>query len=177
MKNILTLLILFSFIIMNAQNNFGTLYFKDGSQKMGFISVTKSNKILFKKETHNEPIEYGFEDVTGFNDNDEYKYIIYEDKPIILKVVTEGKINLYIDSYFEYGPGNWSNDFYVAGGGEVTDYYIQHKYGIAVTRNKLQKKNDHIFNDCPLILEKLKKRKLKRRKLVEIIEFYNENCN
>jgi len=175
MKKNLLILAFLSFINVYPQYSFGILYFKDGSHEMGFITVKSNNKIKFKKETNLKPVTYDHTEVLGFNNNDEYEYVVIKQKPVILKVETKGKINLYSDIVAGAGHFNQNGVFY---GSELRIiYYIQHEDTIIVNNGRLKKKDTFLIDDCPELLKKINHRKIKRRNLVEIIKFYNKNCD
>ena len=48
---------------------------------------------------------------------------------------------------------------------------------IIVNNGRLKKKDTFLIDDCPELLKKINHRKIKRRNLVEIIKFYNKNCD
>ncbi len=101
--------------------------------------------------------------------------------PVLLEQVSKGKIYLYKldftrNSNFGGGMSMSSNhsEYYVCKGDDdiVTTFNAS---GIFI-ENSFRKKSEKIFNDCPVLVKKIKDKILKMANIPEIVTFYNEKC-
>ena len=70
--------------------------------------------------------------------------------------------------------------------GVVNEYYANKGSGLEVTKigddhpvfgkRQFKKAINEFFKDCPEIINKVKKNEFRRRDMVSIVDFYNENC-
>lgn len=205
MKTITIALLLLVNFTVSAKFYKGTILLMDGNSKNGYIELPDypdDKKIKFREEEKGKTEKIEIEIVKSFeivNDkNSTVKYItIYlaEPKPFTknqhklddhkswVKVVKEGKINLYSASAV-YSPGS--------GTGGVTSTYIQKendKYayfiadgygGFNINMNGfsvLKKYLGSIFEkDCPKLAQLLNKDDMKKKGYEYILELYDKNC-
>lgn len=172
MKRIILIITLVYFSQINAQFNdykFGKVFFKDGTEKWGFIKFKDLDKIQFKKEMNNKAVIFGYEDIVKLNNDSDFEYLLIDNKPRLLKVVLKGKINLYSSEYMYEGLNGFS--------AEYTAYYIEKNEKITITDKNFKKKYDFIIKDCNDLYSKLQNKEMKRKELETIIDYYNINCN
>ena len=78
MKKKIAFFTLLSFLFMNvnAQYNNGTVYFKDSTELIGFISIAGPHNIKFVPEKQFKSFYYDYKEITGFDiGSDKYSYI------------------------------------------------------------------------------------------------------
>lgn len=85
--------------------------------------------------------------------------------------MNSGKCEVY--EYRDYSNVGISVNFYVLREKENIATWLGSKDFVSVMNFK--KRALEYFKDCPIVLKKIKK-KFKRKKIPELIEFYNNNC-
>lgn len=186
-RNTLTIVAMLCFVIVSAQYNEGTIYFKDSTSSQGLIKIRMfGGGIKFKPDNDSEAVNYNNDQIYGYDiKNNKYRYEKYGDAypAILLMEELNGKIILYSDQITSPGlPMNNGMGMGMGmgfGGGTTTIYYIKVnnqliRIGTRISRNHMKMK---FFNDCPSLVKKIEKRELKRRDVYKIIEFYNQNCH
>jgi hypothetical protein len=199
-KKLITLILIFSYFFLNAQYEKGTVFFKDGNIKKGLIHKYKSDAIQFKTEKKSKSIKLNYKNILGFENEKglfKYKYlekrkprkvlgfdstkgkIIYEEDknhqtPKFIRVILTGKINLYAINYFSAGIPLQNGVTF--GGGNSTIYYIEKGTSFVELGNKVRKKIINYFNDCPVLIEKIENKILRKNNVYGIVQFYNNNC-
>lgn len=202
MKRTLFLLLILFFVRANAQYSEGIVYFKNGDTTKGLIKK-KPRSIKFKTERKSKPIQLNHEKINGFqNQNGEfcYKYpnglnsskvlgfdsssgkMIFEKSknepttPILLKVILKGAINLYaVEISSPMGlPSSGGGITFV--GGSSTIYYIEKRTNFIEIGSKIKKSHLSYFNDCPILLEKIKDKTIRKNDPYSVIYFYNIEC-
>tara|TARA_R110002126_G_scaffold291224_1_gene451013 strand:- start:69 stop:680 length:612 start_codon:yes stop_codon:yes gene_type:complete len=199
-KKLLVSILIFASSFLNAQYEKGTVYFKDGKVKKGFVHKYKSDAIQFKTEKKSKSIKLNYKDIFGFeNENGLFKYkylekrkprkvlgfdstkgkIIYEKEknpqtPKFVGVILTGKINLYAKNYFSMGIPIQNGVTF--GGGNSTTYYIEKGGNFVELGNKIGKIFMNYFNDCPVLIEKIENKILRKNNVYGIVQFYNNNC-
>ncbi len=71
------------------------------------------------------------------------------------------------------GGGNTGTEYYAKMEGDSEAVQIGSKNFIDL--NSYKNKALKLFNDCPIVIEKINK-KFKRKKVHDLVQFYNENC-
>lgn len=185
-------------VILNAQKTPGTLVFKDGSIKKGFVQLASSERVKFKVNKKDKAIKYEFTDLeyAEISINDEvsrYKLVSILDKdlPIVLKEIVSGKVSLFNLNTQGYSPG------VPMGGGMAgapmypmgTNYSIKNLYVLKqgeakathLGSNQLFSKNfkqaaSDYFKDCENLVAKIQNRDFKKKEIKAIVEYYNSQC-
>ena len=205
MKTITVALLLLVNFTVSAKFYKGTILFMDGNSKNGYIELPDypdDKKIKFREEERGKTEKIEIDVVKSFeiiNDkNSTVKYItIYlaEPKPFTknqhklddhkswVKVVKEGKINLYSASAV-YSPGSGTGggtSTYIQKENDKYAYFIADGYGgfnismngFSVLKNYL----GSVFEkDCPKLAQLLNKDDMKKKGYEYIVELYNKNC-
>jgi len=203
MKKLISLFFILTFISVHAQYSEGIVYFKNGDMIKGLIKKRKSGSIKFKSKRDSKVVKLNHKEIKGFENKDgefRYKYangaksskvlgfdsssgkIMYEKSknesavPILLKIIVKGDINLYADESISIGfaiPGGGGATF---GGGTSTIYYIEKGTSFVEIGSRIGKKHLVYFNDCPILLEKIKDKTIRKNNPHRIVYFYNNQC-
>jgi len=179
-----------------AQKSKATLIFKDGTTIQGLAKLSGIDKVKFKRNKKEKATKYHFSELKKaiINDGEASSTYVYAKVDIdtykVLEEITIGKVNLYSMEFSGY-----SGPVYMAGpnGGSWTG--MGHSYNIKnlfVSRegeeivthlgsNQLFTKNfkkaaSTYFKDCPELVKKIQNKKLKKRDIKDIVEFYNNQC-
>ncbi len=110
---------------------------------------------------------------------------------MLVNEVLKGKLTLYKETQYNYNSGGFGMGaaggmtFGVGGGYKTTQYFLLKegekeavnfgKKGGLVTKN-FKKVVQESLEECPSLVEKVESGEFKRRDIVEMVEFYNENC-
>ena len=161
------------------------------TKKYGMKTALKFKEIKFKtmdgeKKTIalsqiDEIVSTGKKDRHNFTE----KYIKYsKTKSDLMTEVVKGKVSLYQRSQVTYNGNSGSSfntsttntnvNYYVIKEGQTIAKYIK---GNNVAYGRFKANAIKFFSDCESLVAKLKKNKYKRKHLVEIVTYYNENCN
>jgi len=206
MKNILMCYILICFfatIHIYAQKTEAVLTLKDSTQLKGLAKINIAGKVKYRKTKKDKPVLYDFAQLIsvklyeGFG-NSTYvkKKVKNSTSPVfkILEVIEEGKVNLYkkVHEGNSYMPstsagGNFGGVGFGGGFGprySISNYYIQkegeeevtHLGSTSIFSKNFKKAAAAYFADCPILVEKIQKRKYKKRDINAIVEFYNLDC-
>ncbi len=170
-----------------AQKKKGIVYFKDNTSIEGLIKVKTFSGIKFKKSKDSEAINYTHEQIKGYDVSGwQFRYVEDPDtqKIKLYKLIYEGEISLY--EKLKANPNsievintttNMSNGFAVGITLDIPVYFIKTNDEVLKIGNNLKNKHHYIFDDCPLLIEKIKNKEFKRWDLFLMVEFYNEDCN
>ena len=196
-KKLLLTIVLFS-TILGAQNQKATLYFRDGTKLKGLAKLIRGGtEVKYRKDKKSKVIVYNSQKIDKItirqSDIDvpyQYKIIKKKSHPTLLEILKIGKVTLYrtvnINYYGEFYPYGAAGPR--TGGGysrTVIYYYASKNNSDFVTRlgkrGSLLSKNFRksiikYFNDCPELVAKIKSKEFRKRDIVEIVEFYNTNC-
>lgn len=202
MKKILFTLILLITLSSFSQNQKATLFFRDGTSLEGLARITNfGDKIKFKKDKNSEKIIYNSQKVDKIvireNDEDityQYKIIKNRKTPLLLEPLKEGKVTLYRDLKQGYSPGMQMGGYSAGGMGmnfgggrsySISSYYVSKDNGNIVihlgdkgtifTKN-FKKAASEYFKDCSELVKKIQSKEFRKRDVVDIVEYYNENC-
>nr|WP_321223491.1 hypothetical protein [uncultured Psychroserpens sp.] len=194
MKISLVILLFFSTILVYAQKEHGTIYFKDGTLKKGLVKIKNNHELKFKenKDTK-EAIIYTFATVKKVQiEGFQMRYYkktneAFQPNRLVYKLI-DGKVNLYMD---EVSTTNSQGMV----GGTALKYYVDKENEDVVQiypGTPLGKSSDRIiaeyFKDCPKLIAlldrdafrksvKMRKGRRSQFRLEEIVKYYNENCN
>ncbi|TYP75313.1 hypothetical protein [Aquimarina intermedia] len=175
MKNIFTILLVFSFSLVNAQFNKGTVFLKDSTKLEGLVRIKTFGGIKFKSTKDSKSTFYDYKTITGFDtEGEKYRYIKYQDgfPPRLLKENIKGKISLYSNEV--YNPGHTIPNGFAGGGtgmtfggGSATIYFILVEDKLQRVGTRLKKKHLKILENCTSLVEKIKKKDLKKKMFIK----------
>ena len=183
MKRKLTILFILISLSLNSQSLFnsykkGKITFRDGKEKTGFIKISISDKIKFKKTREDKKTVLDYKKVKKvkfLEDGDgEYLYKINEKskKILLIKRKISGKLELY--SYETSSPGfpggmgmmGSGVTMSVGFGGSRTNYFIGKKNSDLIVplpynpkKNKFRKTITKYTSDCEKFIELIKDKK------------------
>ena len=192
MKKVLTLLAVLSCLFINAQFNEetihlkntntekskfeqGIIYLKDGNTKKGLIKKRNLGGIKYKEKEESDVELYDHMNIDGYNitENGIVKYLYKKTEngfPQIMQLVRVGKINLYSIkvSNRDIITGIRVNYSFI--------YFIEKENVTTRVGKKLSKSDLELFNDCPSLIKKIKKKEFKKKDVYKIVNFYDMNC-
>ncbi len=170
----------------------GWLKFESATKGMAGLG-SKTNKVFYKKTKKGENKKYKKEDFSSFtitkNDKKVEKYAtVYTSKKKIqlLKVLAEGKVIVYEaisrvnNSTFNTHTGNWGNNYSY----EYVNMYIKredekiasNEFFVNIFKS-FKKTAKRYFLDCTELINKIDNDDFKKKRLIEIVEYYNTKCN
>ena len=191
MKSILFLIFfLFNFlsysqvrVVIKLKNN---EEIKDSVKQIGEKLISLKTDKKYKLNNVNE--------ITVFNKNSMKHYYILDvkldknakrvQKGLGTKVYSKGDIELYL-VLFDFNIKN-KHYFHRKTYNSKTEIFIKRKnskytYNIGcidgVGCNTIKKRLYNFFNDCPSLLQMIKKNQIKETNLIKIIDYYHESCN
>ncbi len=193
MKIYLTLLLMLSFFITNAQFEqgafnlkhrntkkakfeLGTIYLKDGNTKKGIIKTRNFGGIKYKEKKESDVELYDYNNIIGYDITEngivKYRYKkVGNNNPQIMQIVRLGKINLYSIKVAnrDITTGIKVNYSFI--------YFIEKDNITTRVGKKISKSDLEFFNDCPSLIKKIKKKEFKKKDVYQIINFYDMNCS
>ncbi|MCL7764434.1 hypothetical protein MPF19_13490 [Polaribacter sp. Z014] len=195
MRRTLTFIAIFSFLLSSAQYKKGIIFLTDSTEIKGLIKVRTLDGIKYKENDSSSVKKLNDRQLIGYNiteDGIETKYRfkkieskfknkqrfgpgrkIKTDQKIRMKIVRSGKINLY--SVFVSNAGSAMGMGLPVSSGNL--YYIEKDNKTIKLGTKIKSKYYYLFEDCPELIKKIKTKELKHTNLIEIIEYYNKNCD
>lgn len=181
MKNIFLIIIIFTCSLANAQFNKGTVFFKDSTDQKGLVRIKIFGGIKFKTEKDSKSTFYDYNKIIGFDtDGNKYRYVKNQDgfPPKLYKENIKGKISLYSKEVSNPGvPNGFGGGGMTFGGGSATIYYILVKDKLIRVGTRIKKKHLKILKNCTTLIEKIKRKDLKKRDVFDIINYYNNSCD
>ncbi|WNH10859.1 hypothetical protein [Thalassobellus suaedae] len=176
MKKLLTLLLMLCFFITNAQFEQGKIYLNDGSTKTGLIKERDLGGIKYKEKEESDVELYDHTSIDGYDITEngivKYRYKKTENGfPQIMQIVRVGKINLYSIKVAnrDITTGIRVNYSFI--------YFIEKDNVTTRVGKKLSKSDLELFNDCPSLIKKIKKKEFKKNDVYQIVNFYDMNCS
>jgi hypothetical protein len=196
MKKIITLLLLFISINSFAQIK-AAIFKNNGDVLKGFASISNhnSNLIKYRKNIGDKPQKFGPKDIDKVyfilvnKSYIEYQFKTISKKNIqLMKVLIRGKLSLYsftetVD-YITHSSGRGFGNVNIGKSHTSTHFYVSKKKNSIVdefpkksTFKSFKKNASAYFKDCAKLVKKIKKREFKKSDVIEIVEFYNKECN
>jgi len=184
--------------VLQAQKTKAVIYFKNGDTIAGLGKI-KGNSVKYRKnrkekssKLHFSKLErvkiYYTDEITSYV----YLKVKNQDTPKVFEEVTVGNISLYRTVSQSYNPG-FGGGFGAMGGTgfsggysyTIKNFYVKRReqdFVIHLGSNQLFTKNfkkaaSEYFKDCPKLVKLIQNREFKKRDLIEIVEFYNQQCN
>lgn len=196
----LFLLLFFFAFAFNAfsQNKKCTIFFNDGSSVSGLGKIKVDNFIKFRLNEDAQSINYDPKSINKITINENgltetYKY--KKEKEAFhkwLKVVIEGKVNLYkndVSGFYSaptMTPAGFGTGMGMSmGGTTIVNFFIEHENDPEVFKitsfgtisKNFKKAGSNFFKDCPVLVEKIDNKTFKKDDIEAVVKFYNENCN
>lgn len=190
MKKFLLIVTLFAisfqlFAQITKQN--ATLFFKDGKELNCFARISGENIRYADKKMTDKEIIVNFKELKGIKIwmNDNLIDLVYKteqgkSKPKLMEVVIKGKMELYrIADVYEKNIGFSSNKDYLKKKKSSTVYFLQSKNddneAIRVGRDFKETMKAY-FSDCKLLTEKIGNDNFRKKDVLKIVIYYNQNC-
>lgn len=141
-------------------------------------SKDKSKKLHFSEIDHVK-IRFSKDDIKTYR----YLKVKGSEKSRVLEEKIKGKVSLYTTSTSGYhnpfGYGINRIEY------TIENYFVKRKDDVDITHlgsNQLITKDfieaaTMFFSDCKQLVEKVKNKELKKRDIVQIVQFYNKNCD
>lgn len=193
-------------IVVDEDLDKGEVFFKDKTQKKGFIKIEK-NSVLFKDNKDSEEEKhYDFNSIykvsvnndKGEVDNYEYKLYVkdYKTKVYLALIKVKGKVSYYhkiydtVSSWYSNPTTGNSNPTigFDSGFGEHTprpSFFLSKENDLYLTliplhntKNGQFRKNvaPLFFSDCPDLMDKIKKKQFEKLDFEGIVNYYNTKC-
>ena len=181
-----------------SQKSRAEMVLKNGDTLVGLVKIT-NGKVKFRSSKEVRPDLYLFEAIKQITIHENSEPKVYQNIPIknlkapnLLLLEVSGKVNLYTDHSFGYmatGPsGVGSPGGTSFGGGQfysVNHYYLKrhneetafHIGSDQLFSTNFKKAASDYFSDCLVLKQKIEAKEFKKRDLVEIVNFYNSQCN
>lgn len=196
-------LLLFLWIsIVSAQKTEAKLYFKDGSEQIGFAKFKGKDKVKFKETKKDKPIIYNWEDLTKITLTKPgsgryhfyYKKIKGTETFKPLQLVSDGEIKLYriVTKGYDIKYSNGTNSGVFGSDNaipqttrtEIEDFYISKtdedvidmSYGSEFFKN-FKETSISFFADCKDIVTKIEDGTCTINDIRDIVFYYNFKCN
>ncbi|GAL63294.1 hypothetical protein [Algibacter lectus] len=184
MRKTLTLLAILSFLFINAQSKKGTIYLKDSTELKGLVKAKMLGGIKYKANLNSDIIHYENSQLNGYDIEREdksverYRFKLVQGISRKMKIVQLGKINLYsvfvTNSGSAMGMGMGAGMSLPASSGYV--YFLEKNNVTIRTGAWLKKRKFNLIEDCPTLIDKIKKKEFKKKQVVDIINYYNKEC-
>lgn len=164
------------------------LYFKDGTELVGFAKI-KSKKLNFYKEKRKgKVVKYNFEDLKYFEIKYDGKYVSFyykkikgKDRSMLMELITTGKVILYRRAVSQKG------DIHTFNGGIGTpmgmpdkkiSYYMAKNEtdDVIKFKQKFKKEAKAFFKDCKQLVELIGTKNYRRKDILDIVDYYNNDC-
>ncbi|MCF6280407.1 MAG: hypothetical protein L3J14_08680 [Flavobacteriaceae bacterium] len=189
MKRILFTITLLITLSSFGQNQKATLFFKNDDVLEGYAKIKKGGrKILFKTTRKSKIATYSSKEVDRIiirsNDKDilfQYKILKNQKKITLLEPIIKGKVTLYRNMTQQYSFGIPVGGYGV-GENEISSYYVSKNnepvtdLGHSQSLKSFSKAASNFFRDCPTLVVLITKKRVKRKDIVDIVEYYNKNC-
>lgn len=189
---------LFAHQITGAQETLATLVFKDGTVLKGLAKVSGRHHIRYRKSKEAKAKRIHFSklkkaDIAFEEGIATFVYLPKKGKnnPKIYKQLVEGNVSLYFWNtggsnvgYNAAAPGTFGGNRVVGSSFYIENYFIKRSQddglilftGSTMYVRGYKKAVKKFFKDCPRLIEKVKNKEFKREQIVEIVQFYNNNC-
>lgn len=189
MKIYITVLIMTISFFSFSQERKAKIYFINGITQDGFASISKF-KIRFRVDQDSKKKKYDQDEVSHIRIKEGknkgtyyYKTILGRKKVILVKIVYDGKVNLFNEYRDVYNPGTNG----AAGTSQTIDKYFINKslqdpfirdLGKGnVTKKKFKEIAPNYFGDCPMLMQKIEENFFGKNKIKNVVKMYNTQCN
>ncbi len=194
-KFVILILCLFTTLnVLLAQKTKAVIYFKNGDTITGLGKIT-GNYVKYRKNRKEKSSKLHFSKLERVkiyytDEITNYVYLKVENQatPKVFEEVTVGDISLYriVSQSYNSGFGAMGGTGFSGGYSyTIKNFYlkrVEQDFVIHLGSNQLFTKNfkkaaSEFFKDCPKLVKLIQNRELKKRGLIEIVEFYNHQCN
>ncbi|WP_026777510.1 hypothetical protein [Polaribacter sp. Hel_I_88] len=209
MKNLILILLLFTFSKLFSQNipinlasskNYkeATIYFKDGSSKIGFADYNSlaNSKVKFKESLDGKRKNYDSRKVKRLDFNLDstsyyYKKIGNTRKFVLLKLLKKGEsMSLYTALHKETDTAPFSGNsnglgisiynkkasfyetYYFAKNNDDKAFFFYNDTKSLRFKKSIRK----YFSNCPKFVDKIDNNEFGKEDIIKVVDFYNEEC-
>lgn len=167
------------------------IHFRDGKVEEGYVKILNFKEIKFRTSLDDKPVKFNYKKINKIIKREdgkdvEYQYKIVKAKrknyPRLMKLVTSGKVSLYItehkDIVGQNSPLMLEYDgvsYYMVREDSHIAEYVGAKT-IAIGRKSVTKGLITYFRDCPNLIEKIENKEFGKKDVIKIIEYYNTHC-
>lgn len=183
MKRLLTALLLLCFFNVTAQFKSGKVILKDSTELKGLIKLKTFGGIKFKQKKYSEDItSYDHTSIIGVNiEGKRYCYVAAPNgkSPKLLQVIINGDMTLYAEEVAKTAvtpPNGIGSPEFLYTGDTFFIYYIHVGDKLLKAGKKLKGKHVALFEGCPKLIDKIKRKDLKKSELYKIVNYYNTKC-
>lgn len=194
MRKILWLLFTFLFcsvISVSAQKNRAKLFFKDSTNLVGLAKITKSDKIIFRKDAKSKKQTYSGLDVyeVHIKEKGYYKRYFYKTnyetgQVLLLQLIKDGTVRLFGDIRKYTTPVNngvgmtgtfkqTKETYYLGDAGDLR--VVNVKRGNTYLKNFLKIAKIY-FMDCPDLITSIEGKEFSKFGIRDVVEYYNSYC-
>lgn len=154
---------------------------------------SKRNRIFYKKTEAAKKKKYKYEEFNSFivtkNDGEIEKYAtVFTSKRHmqLLKVLAEGKVSVYeiMLQVNNYHPNSHTGHANVPISYSYANMYIKREHEKIASKDffknifrSFKKTAKRYFSDCPDLVNKIDNGDFKKKRLLEIVDYYNTTCN
>lgn len=168
-----------------SQKNQSTIFLRNGDTLECLAKIKNNGEIKIidgsgKKKTLNhrtvKRIEHGQGWGTG---NYEYKIAIGKNIPLLLEIISEGRLTVYGQKISTSGgaglAGGTIMELFVGREGEntVTDFHEPNRAFASASKELAIE----YFSDCPGLIEKIRNKEIKPSEIDNMAEYYNSECS
>lgn len=181
MKKLLFTLTLLITLSSFGQKQKATLFFKNGvilegfahfgsfNSKISYKKTKKSKKLFFDAKTINKIIVHSKKEDSEYH----YRRIKGRNSYAFIKPTLKGKVTLYIIKTESDQNHKSITYFYVSKG--VNEDLKELRSSLRHWTN-FKKIASNYFKDCPKLVKKIQSKEFRKRDIVEVVEYYNDNC-
>ena len=164
-----------------------TVIFKDGKELSCFARISGKNVRYIENDTRGTEKVVDEKDIIGLRIymNDKlielhYKREEGKTKFRLMELVVSGKMKLYrLQDVYNEDIGMTANDSYLAQKTGTSEFFVLSKTNPAeVVRFKRNFEDEAriYFSDCKVLVDKIGEDRFRRKDIMKIAVFYNENC-
>jgi hypothetical protein len=191
MKNYLFVALFITITIFSsaqAKKRKATLIFKNGTELSCFARISGENIRYTKDNVKDAEIMVNEKELKGINIwmNDRLIELVYKsedgkDNTKLMELTNNGKMKLYrIQDAYEKNIGFDFNKNLFEGKSANTVYYLESKNNkdqVIRVANKFEPFAKEYFTDCKLLVDKIGNDNFRKKDMIKIVIFYNENCS
>lgn len=203
MKNIIFVyFLLFGVFILTGQNKEVEFKYKSGLIVKGLGKISGKSDLKFRKSRKDKKEKISFDELEWAIINDKEgnskKYVQLEikgkNKKIIVEELRIGRMNLYMNDFTSLGTGfasrspigsSGSLGFEGSNNYQVKNYFIKNEdedyieffVSTDLFSKNFKKQARIFFQNCQLLVEKIESKQFKKKDILEIIDFYNNECD
>jgi len=189
---------LFLIIVIIQSNNIfsqsenSIVYYINGKVLEEYATIGYRNNVIIRKKKSTSVLDYKWlkrveiiDPVEKIKRIYEYVYMKNKKRPFLMELLYDGKkVQLYSRKAYMI---NQPNEPYSVSTSDMAHYgkkkneqfvkEISLEGMSAIYGNRFKKKGADFFSDCPILVEKIKSKKIKNKNKIKAFEFYDKSCN